>query len=156
MSGHAHDNIAPPAALRVAFALVLLSLALVASARLGLWTPDPSAAEVRAASSLAPAAERFLRFEDKDGNVVVTDAGTGERVATIGQENSGFVRGVMRGLARERRMHGEGAAIPFRLALWPDGALTLTDPTTGRVVELNGFVPDNRRAFARFLPAGGA
>lgn len=156
MSGHAHDNIAPAAALRFAFALVLLSLALVASARVGLWTPDPTAAQQRASTAITPAAERFLRFEDREGNVVVTDAGTGERLATIGQENSGFIRGVMRGLARERRMHGEGATTPFRLALWPDGALTLTDPTTGRVIELNSFGPDNRGAFARFLPTGGA
>jgi putative photosynthetic complex assembly protein len=156
MSGHSHDNIAPAAALRVAFGMVFLSLALVAAVRFGVWDPGPSAAEQRAAASISPVAERLLRFDDREGNVVVTDLATNAPVASIGQENSGFVRGVMRGLARERRMHGEGPGQPFRLALWPDGALTLTDTVTGRVVELNGFGPDNRRAFAQFLPRGGA
>lgn len=155
MSGHSHTNIAPPAALRAAAALILLSLLLVATARLGLWDPAPPAAERRIASGLAPVAERTLHFSDRaDGHVVVTDAGTGEQVALLGREGSGFVRGVMRGLARERRQHQAGAEPPFRLAQWPDGALSLTDTATGRVVELNGFGPTNRAAFARFLNGG--
>jgi len=156
MSGHSHANIAPKPALRFAFGLVLMSLILVAAVRFGIWDPGPNAAEQRAMASISPVTERLLRFDDRDGNVVVTDLATGQRVASIGQENSGFVRGVMRGLARERRMHGEGPAKPFRLALWPDGALTLTDTVTERIVELNGFGPDNRRAFAQFLAVGGA
>jgi putative photosynthetic complex assembly protein len=104
---------------------------------------------------IQPAVERQLRFADSaDGHVLVTDAVSGRQIASIGREGSGFIRGVMRGLARERRQHKHGEAAPFRLSSWPDGALTLTDDTTGRVIELGSFGPTNRAAFAQFLPNG--
>lgn len=157
MSEHSHDNMAPPAAIKAAAVLVLLSLVLVAGVRLGLWQPAPAAAERRAEAQLVPVTERLLHFRDRasDGNVVVTDATSGQQVAALGREGSGFVRGVMRGLARERRMHDDDRQAPFRLAQWPDGALSLTDTATGRVIELGGFGPDNRAAFARFLISRG-
>jgi putative photosynthetic complex assembly protein len=90
--------------------------------------------------------------------VVVRDAGSDALVATIAgeQEGGGFVRGVMRGLARERRMHGIGAEPVFVLTAWSDGGLSLTDTATGRVIELGAFGPDNRKTFARFLAGGRA
>jgi putative photosynthetic complex assembly protein len=157
MSGHSHENIAPPAALKAAAALVLLSLLLVATARIGLWQPAAPAYEQRAEAGLTPVTERMLNFTDRaDGYVVVTDAASGEPVAELGREGSGFVRGVMRGMARERRQYRAGAEPPFHLAKWPDGALSLTDTATGRVVELNGFGTTNRGVFAGFLGKGGA
>lgn len=152
MSAHSHDRIAPPGALALGTGLVMFSLLLVASVRLGLVEPSPSAASLRAAAETAPAAERSLRFADRrDGNVLITDARTGETIDTIGREDLGFVRGVMRGLARERRMHRIGSEPPFRLTLWRNGALSLTDPSTGRIIELDGFGHTNRAAFARLL-----
>jgi putative photosynthetic complex assembly protein len=62
----------------------------------------------------------------------------------------------MRGMARERHMHGIGMAPPFTLTLWKNGTLSLEDKTTGRAVELGSFGPDNRAAFAAFLPGGAA
>jgi len=150
--GHSHDNIAPPAALKAAGALILMSLMLVGAARIGLIDPAAAAVERRAEARMEPVRERLLRFADReDGFVVVTDAASGAGVAALGREGSGFVRGVMRGLARERRQYDAGAEQPFRLAEWPDGALSLTDTATGRVVELNGFGPTNRAVFAGFL-----
>jgi putative photosynthetic complex assembly protein len=155
--GHSHDNVAPPAAIKGAAALILLSLLLVATARVGLWQPALPAAEQRIEAGLKPVSERMLHFADReDGYVLVTDAASGAQVAALGREGSGFVRGVMRGLARERRQYGAGAQPPFRLAQWPDGALSLTDTATGRVVELNGFGHTNRAVFAGFLAKGGA
>lgn len=149
---HTHDNLVPPAALKAAAAVILLSLALVASVRVGLLPANPPAAELRRAAAVAPAAERLLRFDDQsDGSVRITDARSGARVAVIGREGSGFIRGVLRGLARERRQHGLGAAPPFRLTLWANGALSLVDTATGRVIELDGFGATNRAAFARLL-----
>ena len=46
---------------------------------------------------------------------------------------SGFVRGTLRGLARERKRMGLGAEQPFVLMGRADGRLTLKDPATGRV-----------------------
>lgn len=152
---HDHENMVPPAALKAAVGLVAFSLLLVAGVRVGAVSTGPSAAEVRAEARLVPTRERMLRFTDSpDGQVLVTDAATGARVAAIGSEGGGFIRGVMRGLARERRQHHGGAEAPFRLSSWPDGALTLTDDSTGRVIELGSFGPDNRAAFARFLTPG--
>ena len=59
----------------------------------------------------------------------------------------------MRGLARERRMHGIGSEAPFTLTQWRDGELTLTDSATGRSIELNAFGTTNRAAFAALLRA---
>ena len=84
---------------------------------------------------------------------MVTDARTGAKVASFGQEGSGFIRGVMRGLARERRMHGHGAQAPFRLTRYVDDQLSLVDMATGRIIELNGFGHTNVAAFNRLLEA---
>lgn len=150
---HDHENMVPPAALKAAVVLVLFSLLLVAGVRVGAVSPQASLSEIRSAQRIQPLAERQLRFADSaDGHVLVSDAVTGASIATIGTEGSGFIRGVMRGLARERRQHHAGSAAPFRLSYWPDGALTLTDDTTGRVIELGSFGPSNRAAFAAFLP----
>ncbi|GAA4002537.1 photosynthetic complex assembly protein PuhC [Sphingomonas humi] len=153
---HSHENMIPPPALKAAAALVIFSLLLVVGVRVGAVSPDPTPAEIRVQQHLQPTFERQLRFADSpDGRVLVTDGRTGELVDAIGTEGSGFIRGVMRGLARERYQHQQGAAAPFRLSSWPNGALTLTDDTTGRVIELGSFGPTNRAAFARFLPIGG-
>ena len=120
---HSHENMIPPGALKAAIALVGVSLLLVGAVRVGAVGGSPSASELRVAAQLRPVAERRLRFVDAaDGHVLVSDAVNGEAVATIGSEGGGFIRGVMRGLARERRQHREGASAPFRLAAWPDGA----------------------------------
>jgi putative photosynthetic complex assembly protein len=154
---HTHDNLVPPAALKGAMALILLSLALVVSVRTGILPANVPAAEQRRAAAIAPAAERLLRFDDHaDGSVRVTDARTGAAVATIGREGSGFIRGVLRGLARERGQHGIGSGPPFRLTLWQNRALSLVDTATGRVVELDGFGQTNRGAFERLLRSNGA
>ena len=73
-------------------------------------------------------------------------------VIAAGQK-TGFVRGVMRGLARDRRARGIDNRPPFTLTLWRDGELSLTDTATGRTIELSAFGPTNRATFAALLPA---
>jgi putative photosynthetic complex assembly protein len=63
-----------------------------------------------------------------------------------------FIRGAVRGLAFGRQRRGVGAEMPFRLSRWPDGRLTLGDPATGSVLDLDAYGGDNRRAFASLLP----
>jgi putative photosynthetic complex assembly protein len=102
----------------------------------------------------APAVEtRSLRFEDTaDGTILITDARDGSRVDELRGEQ-GFVRGVLRGLARERKARGIGAEPPFELIGRADGRLTLRDPSTGRIVDLESFGPSNAAEFARLLGA---
>lgn len=99
---------------------------------------------------------RELRFLDRqDGAVVILDHSGGETVAVLAPGTNGFVRGVMRGMARERRMKNVGTTPPYRLSSWSDGRLTLDDPSTGRWVELVAFGPDNFQAFAKLLDHSG-
>jgi putative photosynthetic complex assembly protein len=63
---------------------------------------------------------------------------------------------MMRSLAQERMAHGISAQTPFRLSLWANGRLSLQDPETGRLVDLNAFGPTNAGAFAVLMPSAGS
>lgn len=153
---HSHENTVPAPALASAAALVVFALALTATVQLG-WIDRAADPEVeRAVAEIAPVAQRSLRFADlPDGSVEISEASSGAQVATIaaGGEQGGFIRGVLRGLARERRMNGVGEGPAFTLTKWQDGSLSLRDEATGRTVDLGGFGVDNRAAFAALLPA---
>ncbi|MBS0252234.1 MAG: hypothetical protein JSR78_14350 [Proteobacteria bacterium] len=102
-----------------------------------------------------PAATRDLKFEDAAGGaVLVKDAASGQQIGEIVPGNDGFVRAVMRTLARERLAAGGAKTTPFTLTRWENGRLTIADPTTGQKIELVGFGASNEEAFAKFLPLG--
>lgn len=157
---HSHANTVPRPALAMAFALVIVSLLMTAAVQLGLAEREAVPAVERSKAAVAPARTLSLRFADMpDGAVRVSNAASGAVIASLKGENDGggFVRGVLRGMARERQMRGVGQEPPFTLTLWRDGSLTLDDPATGRAVELGAFGPDNRAAFLHFIaPGGGA
>jgi len=143
----------PRAPLYGALALVGISLALVAAVPLGLLSHPVSAEEQRVEAHMAMVQARDLRFLDSaDGSVRVVDASGKAPDAVIAPgSNQGFIRGVLRGLARDRRMRHLDDGPPFRLALWRNGRLSLQDRATGRTIELDSFGADNRAAFARLL-----
>lgn len=159
---HDHENTVPRPALLLAGALVATTLALTALVQVGVLNREAVPSIERSKAGVEAVEVRQLSFEDRaDGAVVVKDADSAETLAVLLGENDGggFVRGVMRGLARERRMNGIGHEAPFELALWRNGSLSLVDTATGRSVEIGSFGPDNRAAFAKFLkfkPAGNA
>jgi putative photosynthetic complex assembly protein len=106
-------------------------------------TTEPDAATV---------AERSLRYEDRpDGSITVLDGRDGSLVTIIEPGTNGFMRGTLRGLARERRSRGIGAEPPFELVAHADGRLTLLDPSTERRIDLESFGPTNAAAFAKLL-----
>lgn len=126
-------------------ALVVSVLAGVAGARLAGYDPT-QAADAQVVAS------RSLRFTDgADGSIAIADARTGERVARVAPGEDGFIRGTMRGLARERKRRDVGADVPFELVARADGRLTLLDPATGRRIDLESFGPDNVGAFAKLM-----
>lgn len=149
----AHSNTLPNGALAIAGALVLFALAATTIVRAAHLPPSASPVLLRAEEKVAPVASRELRFLDRrDGAVVIRDARSGgiaKVIAPGGQ--TGFIRGVMRGLARDRRMRGLGEQAPFTLTAWRDGELSLRDTATGRSIELTAFGATNRRAFAELL-----
>jgi putative photosynthetic complex assembly protein len=105
----------------------------------------------------AVAVVRELRFEDREnGALLVFETPDNELVYTIEPgTNSGFVRGVLRGFARDRHRAGVGIEPPFLLSALVDGRMFLEDPETGRRVPLDGFGHTNAEAFARILRAKG-
>ncbi len=152
--GHSHANTVPRPALIMALALVAITLFMTVLVRLGVAEREAVPAVERARTGAAPVAERALIFADMpDGAVRIADASSGRTIVSLHGERDGggFVRGVLRGMARERMMRGVGQQPPFILTLWQDGSLSLADRTTGRSVELGAFGPDNRAAFLRFL-----
>ncbi len=93
-----------------------------------------------------------LVFTDEaDGDVLVTDAATGEALARYGANEGVFVRAVMRTVARQRRMRDQGPETPVRLARHEGGRLWLSDPESGVEIFLGAFGPDNEAAFAALL-----
>lgn len=148
MSGAVEEKI-PRGLLLGAGGLVLSSLLIVGVARLTGYTPDRPPPSVVVES-------HDLRFEDRaDGAVLVYDDADGRLAYTLAPGTNGFVRGVLRGLVRERRADQVGPTPPFRLTRWADGRLSLDDPSTGRHVDLEVFGPANAGAFADILLASG-
>jgi len=140
----------PRGALIGAGVLVLSSIVIVGVARITGYGPAKPPASTVVDS-------RDLRFEDRaDGAVLIYDtAGGGGPADTLAPGTNGFVRGVLRGLVRERRADHIGPTPPFRLTRWADGRLSLDDPSTGRHVDLEVFGPTNAGAFADILVATG-
>ncbi len=98
---------------------------------------------------------RELVFQDQpDGSVAVKDAKTGKTIDAITGE-AGFARGTLRGFARDRKARGIGPEAPLQLMGRADGRLTLYDPETKRIVDLESFGPTNASVFARMLQSTG-
>jgi putative photosynthetic complex assembly protein len=149
MTARPADPLFPRGALIGAALLVAFTVTSAALSRIsGLGTVQmPESALVES---------RPLRFEDmRDGSIRVTDARTGQVAASVEPGTNGFIRGTLRGLARERKRQGIGIEPPFMLTRWADGRLSLEDPATGRVIALDAFGPTNGEAFAQLLTAGG-
>ena len=105
-------------------------------------------------SAPAAVAAVDLRFADApDGSIRVSDARSGAQVSTVAPGVGGFVRGVMRGMARDRLARHIGQAPPFRLSRDGAGQLWLQDTATGRLIDLEAFGAGNRAAFAAFMPS---
>ncbi len=98
---------------------------------------------------------RQLRFEDgPDGTVSVYEVSSSksdELIRVIGAGEGGFIRGLMRGLARSRRASNLGPELPFILSQQADGALFLEDSATGQRIFLQAFGPDSARSFESLL-----
>ncbi len=144
MSGH-HDTQFPKLPLYTGAGLIVCSLLLVAFVRL------TGVGEVRTPQTDI-VSERMLRFQDEaDGGIRVVDAERNVLVEEVSPGTNGFLRGTLRGLARERKREGIGGEAPFRLSGRSDGRLLLEDPSTHRLVDLGAFGPTNAAVFVRLL-----
>ncbi len=135
----------PRPVLLAAGALILIALIGVTTVRFTgvgvVQVPDAAAVTVK----------EFL-FEDRsDGSIAILDARNRVQVASVAPESNGFLRGTMRGLARERKRQGVGPDVAFQLVGRADGRLTLIDPGTKRRVDLESFGPTNAEVFAKLM-----
>ncbi len=148
MTGPSEQIRFPRAPLYAVFGLVFVAVAVVLFAR----ATDIGTTRLQYA---APAETRDLRFEDRsDGSVAVHDATDGSVIDVVAPGTKGFIRTVMRGLAHSRVERGFGPEGSFRLTRWDDGRLSISDPLTGRQVQLVGFGTSNAEVFANLLPSG--
>ena len=145
------DKPFPKTPLIAAFLLVGASLVVVGGSSLGLLgSPAAQASQAEAASTVTPIRSRDLSFFDReDGSVLVKVSGAPDYL--IERDSGGFVRGIMRGLTRERTIQGVGREPVFRLTEWSDGSLTIEDTGTGRSLNLSAYGPTNRLAFETIL-----
>jgi putative photosynthetic complex assembly protein len=144
--GRARSGFRPGHAIVIVLGLVVAIAVLARQTGMGvLRMPEPAIVQYR-----------DLRFTDRaDGSVGILDATTGAIVLILEPGQGGFIRGVLRGRARERRLDGFGSEPPFRLALHSDGRLTLEDMATKIKIVISSFGPSNVEAFARLLPSKG-
>jgi putative photosynthetic complex assembly protein len=137
----------PRGALIGAAGLIGLALASAIVARttgIGVTRMEPSAV----------VESRDLRFEDRaDGAILVYEEPGDREVDVLAPGSENFVRGVLRGFARERRKSDFGAMPPLTLTRFADGRLTVSDKLTGREVDLGAFGPTNAQSFARIFTA---
>jgi putative photosynthetic complex assembly protein len=99
-----------------------------------------------------PNAVRDLRFTQlADGDLLLSDARTEETIVLFQPDEGGFVRGSLRAFLQERKVHRAPLDAPFRLILWDNGRLTLSDTVTGQRFPLDAFGSTNSSAFLRLL-----
>jgi len=144
--GHHHDEapVIHANALRGAAVLVLLTIVGCG------YSVMFGSAEVMDPSTIVES--RTLYFEDgEDGAVIVREGD--EIIEVLASGDGQFVRGVLRAMARQRRLSSGGPEEPFTLVHWADGRVSIEDPVSGERVVLNAFGSENLQAFARLLDA---
>lgn len=148
-----HAEPFPKAMLILAGALVGGTLLMTATIHLTGTPPQSSPTLERAAAKVAAIRSRDLSFADQpDGSLRIVDVSTGGTAGIVeAGSTSGFIRGMMRGLMRNRQQRGVGASPPFRLTLWANGQISITDTTSGYVTDLSGFGDTNRAAVGALL-----
>jgi putative photosynthetic complex assembly protein len=148
MSHHVHEQSVPRWVLFAAGALIAFSIAVAA-----VSAPHTRSVAAEGGAPVVSAIE--VRFEDrKDGAVAVLDAASGREVSVVPPNSNGFIRGVLRGMVRGRKLESMGRGGAFRLARHRDGSLTIEDPQTHRLVDLGAFGPTNLAAFEALFTAG--
>jgi putative photosynthetic complex assembly protein len=133
-----------PTRLPITWGLVALALILAVVSWMSLHSErDAAPTDVQVS--------RSLLFRDMPGgDILITDAKTGEQVARV-QGEQGFIRGILRALNRSRKLRGLGPDGTFDLTRFDDGRLVISDRSTGEHLDLGAFGPTNIGSFAPFM-----
>jgi len=128
------------AALLIAFTFGLALFARLTGQRMD-WVPDADIV-----------AKREIRFvTTAEGDIAIRDARTGAELGVYAHETNAFVRSVAHGLDIERHLADPNADAPYRIVRWSDGRVTVTDPVSGRSVELGAFGQTQVQTFSKLL-----
>lgn len=152
MSDHDHSHsIEVPRSVLIATAIILLSVIVA----IGYFRGSGQEPTARVPESDQIADQRQLRFADGGGGTVsVFEVGAAEDdrlIQVIEPGEGGFIRGVLRSLARARRASGISEEHPFMLVQHGNGDLILEDPMTGQRIYLQAFGPASIEAFSALL-----
>jgi putative photosynthetic complex assembly protein len=130
------------------FAMVLFTIGVVGVYRFMGLEPDAAIP-----SGIVSGIEMRL-VEYESGDVDVYLAGDDTPLARVPEADSGFLRGMIRSLGRQRDIAGADHDAPYRLSRRTDGTLTLDDPLTDESIALRAYGPDNRAQMADLLDKG--
>lgn len=124
------------------FVILMISIARLTGAKMELapLTPEVQAREIQ-----------FLDLTD--GSLDVRDVNTGVLIQTVQPGEGGFIRGILRSMARQRAGYKANITEPFHLARRESGDMTLRDPVTGIQLELRAYGASNAASFAQLMPA---
>ncbi|MDX2288141.1 MAG: photosynthetic complex assembly protein PuhC [Hyphomicrobiaceae bacterium] len=136
----------PKSALYGAATLIAFTFILVIGARIAGYKMDwvPEAVAV---------ADRQIAFTTTaEGNVEVRDFGTGKILGFYDRDENAFVRTVMLGLMHDRSLtRPDDKTTPFRITRWHDGRVSVSDPVSGRSIELAAFGRNQVETFEKLL-----
>lgn len=143
---HGHDMVISRTALTIAVSMAAFALVVAtASVFFGLKTDVLKGTPV--------IAERVLTFEEFPGGVVrIQDPETQANVALLEEDESGFVRNVLRGFAYQRRLQNVPATEPYRLERYDHRRIAMVDVATGVRYNLYGHGQRNMAAFQPLVP----
>jgi putative photosynthetic complex assembly protein len=142
----------PRGALLAAGALVAGCLISVSVVRLSEWDQGRPGLMAGMEDTAPVLRERHVTFrEHEDQTLTVLDAQNGLVIARYRPSEAGFVRGLLRGLRRDRLGQAEPFALPFRIIAFSDGRLAVEDPASGRRIDAGAFGADNRSTIEALL-----
>lgn len=143
---HPEKELVPRFLVQAMFALMLGTVALVAYAQL---TGVPNTGVVQSAEIEA---ERLVWLVgDRNGTDALADAGGTILARATADEKGGFIGVIGIAIHRQRVVAGVTGDAPIRIVRRTDGTIGIIDDSVGKVLEIQGYGPDNVAIFARLL-----
>ena len=135
----------PKVPLGLAVGLVIMVIALAASASLyGHGAVRTPPIQVQSQHSVRLVA-------DPSGDVLVYDGATNVLTRRVPAEHSGFLRGLLRVIARRRMIAHAPEDAPITVVRGVDGTIELSDPSSGLEVPVTSFGPTQVETIASLL-----
>ncbi|MEM6728955.1 MAG: photosynthetic complex assembly protein PuhC [Pseudomonadota bacterium] len=136
----------PLVLVRAMFGLAIVSVALVAYARL----TDRPLVGVPDAPPVVAERTIFMAPGERRGSYVVTDEG-GATLVTSTDTRAGFVGAIGQAVERRRQITRSDQSAPLTLVRRDTGRIDIIDDASGLSIELHGYGRDNVAVFAGLL-----